>query len=495
MVSGGLLITLSLAPFILFLYLLLFRKISILKVSVVVLFLVLFSEILFWKIVPIFILSSFTKGFLVAFDIFIILSGAIFFLEIINRFEVVDNITHFLGSVSPDYRVQIILLAWFLENFIEGTAGFGTPAAIVAPILVGIGLSPISAVVITLMGNSVAGAFGAVGTPIRVGFADVGLTVNLIPLYTVLFNSVGFLVPVFMLWFLVSKRKDRKDQFFEALPFALWAGVAFTISSIAALVVGQEFPSILGSAIGFFLIFITIRMGLFIPKNIRKIKEFGVPEIRIPLGKALLPYLILIILLIFGKMVFQRTNIFNPGFAFILSGLIIIILWKLPLNSVIFPVKNAFKRTLEPFVVITCMSTIVRLMINSGRNLSGIPSSLELLAKGLETQFLPFFAPIIGSFGSFITGSATVSNIMFGSFLSTAGRQMGFNPSVILALELVGAAAGNMIAISDVLAAEAVVGLKREERGVIRGVIIPCTIYVLLAGIIGMLVSWIIAPH
>ena len=94
---------------------------------------------------------------------------------------------------------------------------------------------------------------------------------------------------------------------------------------------------------------------------------------------------------------------------------------------------------------------------------------------------------MVGAFGSFLTGSATVSNLMFGNFLATAARDLSLSVDKILALALVGGAAGNMIALADIMAAEAVVGLKNEERKVLKGVIIPCAIYILLIGVIGLL--------
>ena len=98
-------------------------------------------------------------------------------------------------------------------------------------------------------------------------------------------------------------------------------------------------------------------------------------------------------------------------------------------------------------------------------------------------------APIVGAFGSFLTGSVTISNIMFGNSLALAAKELGLSVDTILALIVVGAAAGNMIALADIIVAEAVVGLKNEERKVLRGVIIPCLIYVILVGIIGFWIT------
>src|SRR4030042_1689696 len=140
---------LATAPFVLFVILLVSGKTSLIKISLTTLVLFLLIGIFYWQIFPSFIIISLIKGFLLAFDIFIIIFGAIFFLEILKSIGVLSSICHYLESFSKDYRVQVILLAWFFENFLEGTAGFGTPGAIVAPILVGLGLSPLNAVIIS----------------------------------------------------------------------------------------------------------------------------------------------------------------------------------------------------------------------------------------------------------------------------------------------------------------------------------------------------------
>jgi len=128
-------------------------------------------------------------------------------------------------------------------------------------------------------------------------------------------------------------------------------------------------------------------------------------------------------------------------------------------------------------------------MINSGQNMSGIPAAILLIAKGFETSLLPFFAPFIGAFGTFITGSATVSNIMFGNFFNMSANSLSFNVGLILSLGVVGASAGNMIALADILSAEAVAKVKNSEIEIIKGVIVPCLIYLIIVGILGMLLS------
>ncbi len=495
-------VLLSIIPFLVFIILLLWIKTSLLKASVITLVLFTILTILYWQILPVSLLSSYIKGFFVAFDIFIIIFGAIFFLGILKDLDVIKNISYYLEHFSKDYRVQIIILAWFFENFIEGTAGFGTPVAVVAPLLIGLGLPVIKALVIALLGNSASVVFGAAGAPIRIGFA--GLDVSSVPYISALINCAGFIVPIFMLWIITSGRINGKKEFFGGLSFAIWSGIAFVVpSALAAAFMGQEFPSIVGSIIGLALVMASSKLGIFTPKNILSLRGEETLKKTMSAFRAFLPYAVLILLLILGKLVLGNSNInisliidhafnlFNPGFAFIIAGLITAFIWKSKKENIPLSAINSFKGAISPFLVIVSMSALTQLMINSGQNNSGLPATITLIAKIFETSWLPFFAPFIAAFGAFITGSATVSNIMFGNFFSVAAQALGLSVAVILSLGVVGGSAGNMIALADMLAGEAVVGVKNREREILKGVFVPCVTYLVIVGIIGMIIIYI----
>ncbi|MFA5745162.1 MAG: L-lactate permease [Candidatus Paceibacterota bacterium] len=495
-------IFLSALPLLVFTVILIFWKTSLLRASVIALALCTVLAIFYWSIFPSSLAISYGKGFFIAFDIFIIILGAIFFLKLLEELNVIKNISYYLEHFSGDYRLQIILLAWLFEAFIEGTAGFGTPVAIVAPLLVGLGLPPIRALVVALLGNSAAVVFGAVGTPIKVGFA--GLDIASVSIISSLINCVGFIIPIFMLWIITTGRINQKREFLGGLPFAIWAGIAFVVPSVIVALWSQEFPTVFGSVIGTILVLITTKLGFFVPKDqlslLADTEEKSVCSMSAP--KAFLPYGILIVLLIAGK-VFLGTmgipislgfshifKLFNPGFAFIIAGLLVASIWRSKKEMVMSLASRAFTGALNPFFIIVSMSILVQIMIYSGENYSDLPAAITLVAKIFETSFLPFFTPFIGAFGSFITGSATISNIMFGSFFSAAATTLGNDVTVILSLAVVGASAGNMIALADMLAGQAVLGLKNQERQILKGVFIPCLLLLIIVGIIGLFLNY-----
>jgi lactate permease len=490
----------ALFPFLVFVFLLFTKKTTLLWASVITLSLYTVLAIFYWQMFPFFLYASYGKGFFVALDIFIIIFGAIFFLQILKDLKIIKHISYYLGGLSKDYRIQIIIIAWFLECFIEGTAGFGTPAAIAVPILMGIGLTPIKALVVGLLGNSVPGVFGAAGTPIKMGF--IGLNTAMVPLYAALLNCVGFIIPIFMLFIITRGRINRKKEFFEALPFAIFSGLIFVVPSLVFLFLGQEFPSILGSLFGIIVIVISVKLGFLVPKKQLSIIENKEEEEVSSMSpfKSFLPYIILISLLILGKMIlgkigiplslgFNHTfNLFNPGFIFILAGLFVIMIWREKWEVIRGSIKRGFSGAIPPFFVVFSMLAMTQIMINSGNNTSGLSSAISLITKMFDTNILPFFVPFVGAFGAFMTGSVTVSNIMFGNLFNMAAIHLSMNSSIILALGVVGAAAGNMIALADILTAEAVTGMKNSEVPVLKGVIIPCLIYLSILGIIGLII-------
>lgn len=492
-------IILSITPFIVFLFLLLIRKTTLFKASFITLILYTILGIFYWKMIPSYLYFSYAKGFMVGIDIFIIIFGAIFFLEILKDLKVINNISYYLGGLSKDYRVQIIIIAWLFECFIEGTAGFGTPAAIAVPIIIGLGIPPIRALVLGLLGNSVPGVFGAAGTPIKVGFT--GLNTVDVPSLAVLLNSVGFLVPVFMLWIMTHGRTNRKKEFFDALPFAIWSGLAFVVPSILVISLGQEFPTIIGSIVGMIIVVLSVKFKFIVPKEQISLESEKEESSTLSPFKSFLPYIILVALLIGGKLIIGSSNIsfplvgfkysfnfFNPGFIFIISGFIVMLIFREKIKIIFSSVKKAFSGAVFPFMVVFSMLAMTQIMINSGHNYSGLSSAIALIALSFETSWFPFFTPFIGAFGALMTGSVTVSSIMFGNLFNMAAINLNIYPSAVLALGVVGAGIGNMIALADILTAEAVTGVKNSERKVLKGVIIPCLILLSIVGLIGLLV-------
>ncbi|MFQ5531236.1 MAG: L-lactate permease [Candidatus Nanoarchaeia archaeon] len=301
-------ILLALSPIILILLIIFIWKKPLTIAAPITYVYTVFLALLVWRIFFSYILISALKGLLVAVDITIIIFGAIFFLQFLKETEILKSLDSYISSISRDRRIQAILLVWFFGSFIEGTAGFGTPAAIVAPLLVGLGFPALIAVAIALIGNSTAVPFGAVGTPIRIGLSGVNANMASVAFYTGLINLfAGIIVPLMIASVVVlsTTRKGKKfERIKEITPFALYSGIMLTIPYFLFTFLGQEFPSLLGPLVGMFIVGFTTKKGFLIPKNtlefdssIKKQKSIR-PE---KLLKSLSPYLILVLFLILGK--------------------------------------------------------------------------------------------------------------------------------------------------------------------------------------------------
>ncbi len=413
------------------------------------------------------------------------------FLEITKTIGTLDSTIHLLQTLSSDIRIIVILLAWIMVNFIEGIAGFGTPGAIVAPLLVSLGIPPIPSIVAVLLGNSTAGAFGAVGTPTRVGLASLS-TPELI-IQSGLYGLVGTIIPLLIIISLSTQYKSRSKFILPAIPFALVAGFSFSFFSYLVTFIGPELPSIIGSIAAAIFLYILIKLNIFLPFNFFPSKLKSNPTTKSASFMTFLPYLLLVIALLIGKtflapqsytlpIINQKISLFNPGFIFIFVSLFFIP--KIGLNKLISLLHSSFTRSFDPFLVIFLVSIIVQIMILSGSNYSAYPSMINVFSQLFTHTLLPLMVPFLGAFGSFITGSITVSNILFAQTSFQAASIMNYSTTKILASQLIGASLGNSIAIADMIAAESVLGQKNQERQIIKKILPLLLISLIILAII-----------
>jgi len=486
---------LSLLPIISILVLVVFFRKSLFFSAPLTFALTLSLALIVWKMSVNYLVGASAKGLFIALEIIIIVFGAIFFLEVMKKKGIIASIEHHLSLVSPDKRVQAVLLAWLFVSFLEGAAGFGTPAAIVAPLLVGIGFPAVLAVIICLIGDSTAVAFGAVGTPIKLGFS--GLETAGVSFYAGLIGLVaGTFIPLMIIAVIVYMSKNRKWQHVkEMIPFSILAGLCFTIPYFLLSMIDAEFPSLAGSLIGLALMVFFVKKKFLLPKQEWGFERESKKTIaRHSVFRAFLPYLAVVLLLIAAKFLPWKTisyrilpelshsfNAVNPGILFILVALFF------GMKHSKHSFRKAFFKLEKPFLTLFCIAAFVQLMSNTNFNFSGLGSMVGILSQFAQTNALPFIAPFIGALGAFIAGSATVSNLLFGKVQADAATLMGLPANKILALQVAGASGGNMIALNNIVAAQATVKLQGQEEKILRINMIPCLIYLVIAGIIGLL--------
>lgn len=500
----------------------------------------------FWKMEPLRILAASLEGALLAMNILIIVAGAILVLNVLKAGGGLAAINRGFNFISADRRVQVIIIAWLFSSFIEGAAGFGTPAALVAPLLVGLGFPPLCAVMIALVCNSTAVTFGAVGTTINVGIgsalegllpaAAITAFLRAVGIEAALLNMVtGSFIPLLAVMLMTKLFGENRSLREGAViwPLALISGFTFTITSyLAAVVLGPELPSIIGGLSGLLLIIFLISRGYFLPKHNWDFPETHLweqnwgPRVepkkeekgRLPLLLAWCPYIIIAVLLIITRLpllpfkelltavTFSWENILGqehinytvepfylPGIIpFALVALLTLYLHRVSLDDAKSILLQTIRQLLPAAVALVFTVGMVRILVHSELNRAGLDGMLHTLSTfsaALIGQGWGFFAPFLGSLGAFVSGSNTVSNILFGGFQYAVAVNLDISPQLILALQAVGGATGNMIAIHNVIAVCTVTGILGTEGIVIRRNLVPALLYAVTVGALGLLLT------
>jgi lactate permease len=497
------------------------------------------------------IIASSLQGLILTAGLLWIIFGAIMLLNTLKHSGAISTIRAGFSGISPDRRIQVILIAWLFGSFIEGASGFGTPAAVAAPLMVAVGFPAMAAVVFGLMIQSTPVSFGAVGTPMIVGvqggldrvaltsaLAEKGLEwdalFRLIVSEVAIIHAIcGTLLPLFLVM-VMTRYFGRNRSWTEGLsilPFALFSAFAFTIPyMIAGIVLGPEFPSMLGGLIGLAVVTMAAKKGFLVPKDTwdfapasewpttwisnLEMSMDSLAEKKISRFMAWLPYVLLALLLVLSRTVkpfgdaLKSVNItftdllgeqgvggdfqvlYLPGGLLLVVCIITYFLHRMRKADFMHAVRESGGTLLGAGFVLIFTVPMVRVMINSGVNANGLLSMPISMAHGvadLMGQVYPLLAPSVGALGAFLAGSNTVSNLMLSQFQFETAGLLSVSGALMVAIQSVGAAAGNMIAIHNVVAASATVGLLGREGQTLRITILPTLYYVVLAGVLGMI--------
>ncbi|EOB6261227.1 L-lactate permease [Vibrio fluvialis] len=508
----------------------------------------------FWDMTANRVLASVLQGLGITVTVLWIVFGAIFLLNTLKYTGAITVIRNGFTNISPDRRIQAIIIAWCFGSFIEGASGFGTPAAIAAPLLVAIGFPALAAVLMGMMIQSTPVSFGAVGTPILVG-VNKGLDTHNITEALVahgsnwdaylqqitasvalIHASVGTLMPVLMAMMLTRFfGKNRSwTEGLSILPFALFAGLAFTVPyALTGVLLGPEFPSLVGGLFGLTIVVTAAKKGFLVPKqswDFRPENEWpaewlGSLKMELddikgkPMGLALawLPYVLLAVILVLSRVsadfkgLLLSVNLaFNnilgevgvsasiaplylPGGILVFVALLAVLLQARSLKPMGQALGESTKTLIGAGFVLVFTIPMVRIFINSGVNMSDLasmPVTTANFAAGLVGSAFPALSATVGALGAFIAGSNTVANMMFSQFQFEVAQTLSVSSVIVIALQAVGAAAGNMIAIHNVVAASATVGLLGREGATLRKTIIPTFYYLVVTGLIGLAVIY-----
>ena len=493
--------------------------------------------VIIWKMTPIDIAAYSIFGALKSLDILVTIFGAILLLNTLQYSGAMRTINHSLSNITRDRRIQAILIGWMFNSFIEGAAGFGTPAALTAPLLVGLGFPPLAAAMFTLISNSTAVAFGVVGLPTMTALSSVeanviasGLDVQtfntaVIRLVSVLHAAGGMFVPLIalcmMTWFFGAEKSVKPAM--QMAPFALFSGAAFVLPSMAlAYAFGPEFPSLLGALIGMVILVFAIKKDFLMPKKMWDFPtdyQYQAHQDPLPAKpgsatpekpmmssfRAWVPYLLITLMLVasripaFGLTAFIKSLVivipdilgvkgvtytlqwlWLPGTVFTIVALLTIAIHKMPGKQAATAWKATFKQFSGAAIALLFGVALVQLMLNSHHNSLDLPSMMTVIAKTFTDVFGKFYmviSPFIGVLGAFVSGSNTVSNMLFASIQFESATLLAYPPVLIVALQCIGGGVGNMICVNNIVAVCSTVGVIGAEGKLMRRNLIPVVIY------------------
>lgn len=417
-----------------------------------------------------------------------------------GQFEIIKSS---LATVTEDRRLQAIIIAFAFGSFIEGTAGFGTPVAITAAMLVGLGFNPLYAAGLCLIANTAPVAFGALGIPI-IAVADL-TKLDLMKISSITGRQLPFLSIIVPLWLSVTMCGFKRSM--EVLPAIIVAGVSFASAQfIVSNYVGPMLPDVISAIACIVSMFLFLKVWK--PKSIWRFPNEPAatgpatcPYSSGEVIRAWMPWVVLAAMVFVWGLkpaqailntvtmgpawpglhnlvvktapivakdaaygaVYKFNWLSSPGTAVLCAGILaVFIIPNYGFGKAISTFFKTIKQLRFPIMTIAMIVGLAYLM-----NYSGMSSTLGL-AFTLTGSAFPFFSPIIGWLGVFLTGSDTSSNLLFGNLQQTTAGQIGVDPALCVAANSSGGVTGKMISPQSISVATAASNMVGHEGDLFR---------------------------
>jgi lactate permease len=405
-----------------------------------------------------------------------------------------------IAQLTRDPRIVALLVAWFLALFLEGAAGFGTPIALAAPFLVGAGFSPVTAVAIALVGHAAGVSFGAIGTPIVPQAAATGIAPLEIARATAPYHAlVGWMLPLMVIAMVAPGTNAPASPRRRVWPWALLAaGLFIAPQFLIARLIGPELPTLGGALVGgVAFAFAWWRLGF---RRAGRADGAAPPARLTETLRAAAPYLLVVGLILLTRLipsirglldavawdwtVYDRFGgavqpLYHPGTILLTALVAAAIVQRARARDLLNALARAARQMAPVSLALVTMLGLSRLLVHAG--MTGVLANSATAATGTAW---PLFAPAVGLLGTFVTGSATASNILFTDLQVLAAGQAGMPVVEGVAAQGFGAAAGNMIAPHNVIAGAAAVGAAGREGEILRWTLLPCLLYVVVGGVV-----------
>ncbi len=465
------------------------------------------SQALFWAQV---------RGIFRAVYVLYIIWGALLFFRVTEADGTLKAMSASLRQLSPGKTLQVLLLAWGFASFLQGVGGFGVPVAVVAPILVSMGFSPLEAVVMPSLGHAWAISFGSLGASYEALTSATGVPgPEIAPWMAVALGLVCFVVGWLLLIIAAGQDKAKRSIRIqrELGPMLTMAAAMVVIQYLAANSGLPNIAAMLGSLAG-------LIVGALWALVRRRNEAERTP---ISFGETLarmIPYLLLIVIILTVNLITPLQKVLNqvviqvevpaltlnsgrqipagktksisvfghPGAQLILTGILTLILAKtrgnLPPGSGEQIRKGVLRSGIKSTLGILAMMAMATTMQTAGM--------VELLSErmaALAGQLFPLISPFIGALGAFMTGSNTNSNVLLGAFQQNVAQALGLTVPLILAIHNAGAAVGSVFAPAKIIVGCSTVGLSGGEGVALRRTSRYGLLIIVLLALVGMVVS------
>lgn len=430
--------------------------------------------------------------------------GAFVILNILRSTGAIEDVKATIARISDDRRVQVVIVGLMLPIFLEGAAGAGAPAAIAAPFLVALGVNPIAAIVIALMGDATPCSWGGAGlTTIVGGAALVNDGISTVALNSSMVGRIHMFGAMILPAMMVAVAFGRKG-FKGAVPYLVFAGISTGLwMFILSNFVGAEVTSMGTGLLSVLTSIVYLKLvGVKTPEEFRY--AFTRAEgARYSAWQAMSPYIFMLILL---PAVRYGVPAFVPDgfklmctFGYIVWVDVVImvcgLLGAVTLGMSVPEISKVWKDTSRS--IIPVLLTMGSLLIVAYVMQSPTTGMIRLLAEDLASlagSFYPAAAVMIGAGGAFVTGTGLGSNIMFADMHVHAAQTIGANPITIFAGQNAGASLGNLICANNTVAACATVGCVNQEHAVMRRTVLVFTTILVLYMALCMLYTFVFFP-
>ena len=434
--------------------------------------------------------------------IIIVILGAIYSYNLMLKTGSMEVLKNVLASISDDKRIQVLLISWCFGGFLEAAAGYGTAVAIPIGILIALGFNPLKAAIASLVANTVPTAFGAVGIPVSILAEQTGLPVrelsSMIIIQLSLFNII---LPFVIVAIAGNGIKAIKGVFF----ITLMCGISTLIPQyFVATYLGAELPAFAGSLV-------SLLVTIFLAKRLTKSAQGSENKEQVQhnysgaeLFRAGAIYLLTFLFILLCSPLFPALKnaagqfssvipfalndtqilklkvewLSTPGVLIIIATFIGGFIQGARFSNMVSVLWSTVVQLKNSIIAITAIVAMATVMDTSGM----IGDIANTLVNMTGTGYI-FIAPVIGALGTFVTGSDTNSNVLFGKLQTSAAAQLNIDPILLAAANTAGATGGKMISPQSIAIAVSATKMDGQGSAIMSGTLKYCAIYIIILGL------------